>query len=44
MARHKANHIQVAYVPNKADVEKAMFATAAAMNELGISVAFCGKI
>jgi hypothetical protein len=44
MARHKANHIQVAYAPNKAGARKALFAKAAALNELGIKVSFCGEI
>ncbi|MBI5031726.1 MAG: fucose isomerase [Chloroflexi bacterium] len=44
MARHKANHIQVAYAPSEADAKQALFAKAAAMNELGINVSFCGKI
>ena len=44
MARHKANHIQVVYAPSEVDAKKALFAKAAAMNELGINVSFCGKI
>ncbi|MBI5305424.1 MAG: fucose isomerase [Chloroflexi bacterium] len=44
MARHKANHIQVVYAPSEADARRALFAKAAAMNELGINTAFCGKI
>jgi len=44
MARHKANHIQVVYAPSEADARRALFAKAAAMNELGINVAFCGKV
>jgi hypothetical protein len=44
MARHKANHIQVVYAPSEADARKALYAKAAAMNELGINVSFCGKI
>ncbi len=44
MARHKANHIQVVYVPDKANARKALYAKAAAVNELGIKVALCGKI
>jgi L-fucose isomerase-like protein len=44
MARHKANHIQVAYAPNKAGARRALFAKAAAMNELGIRVYICGRI
>jgi hypothetical protein len=44
MARHKANHIQVVYAPNEEDAHRALFAKAAAMNELGIHVSFCGII
>jgi len=44
MARHKANHIQVVYAPDKADARKALYAKAAAMNELGVKVTLCGKI
>jgi hypothetical protein len=44
MARHKANHIQVAYGPDRAGAKRALFAKAAAMNELGIEVSFCGDI
>ncbi len=42
MARHKANHIQVAYAPDPRSARKAMFAKAAAMRELGLQVHFCG--
>jgi hypothetical protein len=44
MARHKANHIQVVYAPDKAGARKALYAKSAAMNELGIKVTLCGKI
>jgi len=44
MARHKANHIQVAYASTKAAAKKAMFAKGAAMRELGLDVSFCGEI
>ncbi len=44
MARHKANHIQVAFAPDETGARQALFAKAAAMNELGIYVSFCGKI
>ena len=44
MARHKANHIQVVYAPSEADARRALYAKAAAMNELGINVSFCGII
>jgi hypothetical protein len=43
MARHKSNHIQVAYAPDKSGARLALFAKAAAMHELGLKVFFCGK-
>ena len=43
MARHKANHINVAYAPSKAAAKKAMFAKGAAMKALGLDVSFCGE-
>jgi hypothetical protein len=43
MARHKSNHIQVAYAPDKSGAKLAMLAKAAAMHELGLKVYFCGK-
>ncbi|SHN21717.1 hypothetical protein SAMN04488057_11135 [Cyclobacterium lianum] len=42
MARHKANHIQVVYVPDRERGLEACYAKAAAMNELGIKTALCG--
>jgi hypothetical protein len=42
MARHKANHIQVAYAPDRAGAQSAMFAKAAVMHDLGLKVHFCG--
>jgi len=42
MARHKSNHIHVAYATDAATAKKAMFAKAAAMRELGLRVSFCG--
>ena len=44
MARHKSNHIQVAYAPTKAGARRALYAKAAAMDELGLKVAICGKV
>ena len=44
MARHKANHIQVVYAPDRAGARKALYAKAAALNELGVKVALCGKV
>jgi hypothetical protein len=42
MARHKANHIQVAYAPDAAGANLALAAKAAAFRELGMEVAVCG--
>lgn len=44
MARHKANHIQVAYVPDRASAQRALYAKAAAMQELGLNVFICGEV
>jgi hypothetical protein len=44
MARHKANHIQVVYAPDKAGARRGVFAKAAAMNAMGINVSLCGEI
>jgi hypothetical protein len=44
MARHKANHIQVAYAPNRAAAARALHAKAAAMAELGLEVSICGDV
>ncbi len=44
MARHKANHIQVVYAPDKEGAKKGLYAKAAAMRELGMTVAICGEI
>jgi hypothetical protein len=43
MARHKSNHIQVVYAPNKGAARTGLFAKAAAMDELGLEVAICGR-
>ncbi|MDB5358412.1 MAG: putative L-fucose isomerase [Phycisphaerales bacterium] len=42
MARHKANHVQVAYANSAEEADKAMMAKAATANALGIHVALCG--
>jgi hypothetical protein len=44
MARHKANHIQVAYAPDKGAARRALLAKAVAMRELGLEVAVCGDL
>jgi hypothetical protein len=42
MARHKSNHIQVAYALSDVDADKALIAKAAMAESLGIKVAVCG--
>nr|MCU0229664.1 fucose isomerase [Bryobacterales bacterium] len=42
MARHRSNHIQVAYAPDLDGARRALAAKAAAFAELGISVTICG--
>jgi hypothetical protein len=42
MARHKANHIQVAYAKDAAAADKAALLKAAVARDLGIDVSFCG--
>jgi len=44
MARHKANHIQVVYTNYEANAHEACRIKAAAMDELGIKVHFCGDV
>ena len=43
MARHKSNHIQLAYAPSSADADIALAAKAAAFHQLGVEVSVCGK-
>ena len=43
MARHRSNHIQVAYAPDHAAARRAMAAKAAMFDELGIEVFICGS-
>ncbi len=42
MARHKANHIQVAYAPDADGANRALAAKAACFRELGLEVSLCG--
>ena len=42
MARHKANHIQVAYANSAAEADLALATKAALAAELGLEVALCG--
>lgn len=42
MARHKANHIQVAYANSAAEADKALLVKAAMAEAMGMEVAVCG--
>lgn len=42
MARHKSNHINVAYAPSAADADKALAVKAAMFRDMGIDVSICG--
>lgn len=42
MARHKANHVQVAYAPDADSADRALSAKAAMLAELGVRVHLCG--
>jgi len=42
MARHKANHIQVAYAHSAGEADLALYAKAALAEELGLDVFLCG--
>ena len=42
MAKHKANHIQVAYAPDAKGANFALAAKAAMFREIGIAVNICG--
>ena len=43
MARHRANHVNVAYAPSTEAADKALATKAAMLAELGITVHICGK-
>ncbi len=43
MARHRANHVNVAYAPDSQTAEKALAAKAALMAELGLQIHLCGN-
>jgi hypothetical protein len=43
MARHKANHVQVAYAPDAESADRALLAKAAFFAELGLEVHVCGE-
>lgn len=44
MARHKANHIQVAYANSEADAKRCLQAKATAATTLGMEVSLCGVV
>jgi hypothetical protein len=44
MARHKANHVQVVYVPDADAAHRALVAKGAMLTEMGIKVHICGDI
>ncbi|WP_433204783.1 fucose isomerase [Dactylosporangium sp. CS-047395] len=44
MARHKANHLNVAYAPDAAVADKALLVKAALLAELGVEVHLCGNV
>jgi hypothetical protein len=44
MARHRANHVNVAYAPDPASAYAALAAKASMLHELGIKVYLCGDI
>lgn len=44
MARHKANHVQVAYAADADTADRALVAKAALFDRLGVSVHLCGEV
>jgi hypothetical protein len=44
MARHKANHVQVAYGADAESADAALLAKAALFDELGLVVHLCGEV
>ncbi len=44
MARHKANHVQVAYAPDADAADRALVAKAALFHDLGLAVHLCGDV
>jgi hypothetical protein len=44
MAKHKANHIQVAYAPSADDADKALAAKAAMFAAMGLHINLCGDV
>jgi hypothetical protein len=42
MAKHKANHVQVAYAPDAMTADRTLTAKAAFFDALGVTVHLCG--
>ena len=42
MARHKANHLNVAYAPTQEEADKALAVKGAMLSEMGINIHLCG--
>ena len=44
MARHKSNHLQVVYAPNRKQAHRACRIKAAMLAALGLEVHLCGEV
>ena len=44
MAKHNANHLQLAYAPDDQIADRALHAKAAMVAELGVDVHLCGDV
>jgi L-fucose isomerase-like protein len=44
MARHRANHVSIAYAPDAATADKALAVKASMLHALGIQVHLCGDV
>jgi hypothetical protein len=44
MARHKSNHLQVAYTPDSESADLALATKAAMFQAMGLEVAICGRV
>ena len=44
MSRHKANHVQVVYVPNEKEAHRALCIKAVTLATLGLEVHLCGNV
>jgi len=44
MARHKANHLNVAYAPSAKQADAALAAKAAMLDAMGVTVHLCGDV